>query len=59
MPGGVALSLKEGFWVPHVGPEGGVGREHGLVPGGLGALVGKLIAEVETSGVKSFLVKGG
>ena len=44
--------------VPHVGSEGGIGGEHGLVLAGHCALQGKLEGEALSSGVKSLLFQG-
>ena len=43
--------FQERFGVPHVGSVGGVGREHGLVLAGDGALQGKLEGDVLSSHV--------
>ena len=55
VPGCAAGVLQVGLGVPHVGSEGGVGGEHGLVLAGHCALQGKLEGEVLSSGVKSLL----
>ena len=57
--GGVALELHVGLWVPHVGPEVRVGREHGLVLVGLGTLLGKVERESGPPTVQSFKVDIG
>ena len=43
--GSFAIVFKEWFGKPHVGPWVRVGREHGLVLVGHGALQGKVVAE--------------
>ena len=51
--------LHERLGVSHVRSEVWVGGEHGGVPGRLGALQGKVVGEVQTAFVKSFLVEHG
>ena len=57
--GGVALELHVWLWVPHVGPEVRVEREHGLVLVGLGTLLGKVERESGPPTVQSFKVDFG
>ena len=49
--GGFAVVLQVGLGVSHVGPEGGAGREHGLVLVGLGTLHGKVEGKSGPPGV--------
>ena len=57
--GGVALVFPVGLWVPHIGPEGWVEGEHGLVLVGLGTLLGKVEGESGPPCVQSFNVDFG
>ena len=56
---GFTAVLQVGLGVPHVGPEVGVGREHGLVLVGLGALQGKVVGKGGPPGVQAVKVEVG